>query len=180
MPSVFRTAAILVPLLLWLAAPASLAETRMYQWVDPVTGTTHLSGRPPAWYRAGDGGPRTFVFEDGRLVDDTARALPEDARRALRERAFRHAGAGPALAPALGAREDTGETEEVALTAEEEAELRALLGSEPALPGRTAEQRGEEGAEERETIARLKALIEAWDRRQTERAREVLEQRVRE
>lgn len=152
----------------------------MYQWVDPVTGTTHLSGRPPAWYRGAGGGPRTFVFEDGRLVDDTSRALPEDERRALREQAFRHADAEPALAPARHADQDVGTTEAVALTAEEEAELRALLGTEPASPAQPTAQAGEAGAEEREMVARLKALIEAWDRRQTERAREVLDQRVRE
>jgi hypothetical protein len=50
---------------------------RMYQWNDPATGTTQLSGAPPAWYRSGETGPRVFVFERGRLIDDTGVAVDE-------------------------------------------------------------------------------------------------------
>lgn len=59
-----------------LSAPAS---ARMYQWIDSATGTVQLSGSAPAWYRNARPGPRVFVFENGRLVDDTARPLPPTA-----------------------------------------------------------------------------------------------------
>lgn len=70
------------------------AAARMYQWVDPETGTPYLSGSPPAWYRSNDGGPRVQVWEGDRLVDDTqwrasverARRLREEAQRAQEER----------------------------------------------------------------------------------------------
>lgn len=64
--------ALLVIVLAALGGPATAhCAERMYQWTDPSTGRTHFSGRPPHWYRKGDG-PRVLVFEDGRLVDDTA------------------------------------------------------------------------------------------------------------
>lgn len=75
-------------LLLLLCQIAPAAAARMYQWQDPDTGTTQLSGTPPAWYRSNTDGPRVFVFEKGQLVDDTARKLPEDERKHLRRQAL--------------------------------------------------------------------------------------------
>lgn len=72
--------------LLVLFSHQSLA--RMYQWVEPDTGTTQLSGKPPSWYRSSDEGPRVLVFEKGRLVDDTSISVSQEARRDLRKRAF--------------------------------------------------------------------------------------------
>jgi hypothetical protein len=64
------------------------APARMYQWVIPETGGVQLSGEPPAWYRSGYAGPRVWVYENGRLVDDTAIAVPRAQREALRDSAF--------------------------------------------------------------------------------------------
>ena len=64
------------------------AEARMYQWVEPGVETTQLSGKPPAWYRSSAGGPRVFVFENGRLIDDTAVQVSDDVRQRMREEAF--------------------------------------------------------------------------------------------
>lgn len=64
------------------------AHARMYQWVDAETGNVRLSGKPPAWYRSGEHGPRVLVFENGRLVDDTAVILAPEQRKAYREAAF--------------------------------------------------------------------------------------------
>ena len=61
---------------------------RMYQWVDPVSGTTQLSGTPPTWYRSGQDAPRVFVFEQGQLVDDTGMTVGEGQRRQLRREAL--------------------------------------------------------------------------------------------
>src|SRR5690606_38346940 len=74
-------------LLLFLAC-AQAAEARMYQWIDPDTRTTQLSGKPPTWYRSPEGGPRVLVFERGRMVDDTARPVSESERQRLREEAL--------------------------------------------------------------------------------------------
>jgi len=30
-------------------------QAQMYQWTDPESGTTQLSGKPPAWYRSVEG-----------------------------------------------------------------------------------------------------------------------------
>jgi len=61
---------------------------RMYQWVDPDTGTPYLAGSPPAWYRSVEGGPRVQVFEDGKLVDDTSWRADDQRQRDLREQAL--------------------------------------------------------------------------------------------
>ena len=64
-------------------------EARMYQWIDPVTGSIQMSGKPPAWYRSSWEGPRVRVLENGLLIDDTAITVSEDETQALREEAFR-------------------------------------------------------------------------------------------
>ena len=81
------------------------AWARMYQWVDPRSGRTQMSGVPPAWYRSGQPGPRIFVFENGQIIDDTRISVSEDKRQTLREQAFKNA------APVIAAPEaDTGDT----------------------------------------------------------------------
>ena len=63
----------------------------MYQWQDPVTGTTHFSGNPPAWYRSNESGPRVLVFEKGRIIDDTNIRLSEESSNELRLQAIARA-----------------------------------------------------------------------------------------
>jgi hypothetical protein len=80
-------------MLRWLALVICMlqimpAMARMYQWNDPVTGTTQLSGSPPAWYRSGEDGPRVYVFERGRVIDDTGIPVTEDRRVYLRSQAI--------------------------------------------------------------------------------------------
>ena len=79
-----RSLLAIVLLAVTTAAPAA----RMYQWVNPLTGTPVLSGTPPAWYRSVQGGPRVRVFENGMLVDDTVIALSPKHSEELREAAF--------------------------------------------------------------------------------------------
>ncbi len=64
------------------------ADARMYQWTESDSGATHLSGKPPVWYRSSTGGPRVYVFDDGRLIDDTAIEVDDDVRDQLRQQAF--------------------------------------------------------------------------------------------
>ncbi len=63
-------------------------QARMYQWQDPETGTTHLSGVPPTWYRSANAGPRVFVFEKGEIIDDTGINISIEQRDLLRTRAL--------------------------------------------------------------------------------------------
>lgn len=63
-------------------------SARMYQWIEADTGSTQLSGKPPMWYRSALSGPRVFVFDNGRLIDDTAIEVDEEVRQQLRQRAF--------------------------------------------------------------------------------------------
>lgn len=67
-------------------APAA-AYARLYQWLDPASGIVHMSGAPPAWYRTGRPGPTVEVFENGRLVDDTAIHLTAAQDAAMRQEA---------------------------------------------------------------------------------------------
>jgi lipopolysaccharide export LptBFGC system permease protein LptF len=75
-------------ILIFLLLFSSAAEARMYQWVEPGVETTQLSGKPPVWYRSVSGGPRIFVFENGRLIDDTGIEVSDEVRQRLREEAF--------------------------------------------------------------------------------------------
>lgn len=142
--------AVLAALLAWSAA----VSARMYQWVDVDTGTVQLSGSPPAWYRGNERGPRVFVFENGRLVDDTARSLPAEEAAQLRAAAFgQPAPASPVLqAPLFDAPDE--------LAAVEAADLPAAA---PPPEDSTSRQ-----------IAEFKALLEAYDRAQESAAHEAL------
>ena len=64
------------------------AHARMYQWVDPDTSTTQLSGKPPYWYRNGELGPRVIVFDNGKVIDDTGIDVSVDENERLRQQAL--------------------------------------------------------------------------------------------
>ena len=64
------------------------AQARMYQWVDPDTHTTQLSGKPPYWYRNGEPGPRVVVFENGKVIDDTGITVSILENEKLRQQAL--------------------------------------------------------------------------------------------
>lgn len=159
---------LLISAVIVLSVPA---HARMYQWVDSDSGNTRLSGEPPEWYRSGEFGPRVLVFENGRLVDDTAVVLPPEQRKALREAAFleidyrreqdavkkleraalrearRREEASRQLSAQIKSQQQTSENK----TKEEDNAQAATAESAPgALDGGMVEQ--------------LKALISAWDR----------------
>ncbi len=75
-------------LILYFLLMTHVVEARMYQWQEPGVETTQLSGKPPAWYRSSAGGPRVFVFDKGRLIDDTAIEVSDEVRQRMRQRAF--------------------------------------------------------------------------------------------
>ncbi len=148
--------------LLASATALSAAPTRMYQWLSPSTGNTQLSGSPPAWYRGAAGGPRVLVFEDGRLVDDTAVAVAPAEGEVLRRRAFEdERGRAVGAPPIAGA----GESVEPAGQA-----------PPPEATKGPAETEAGQGVDP-EMVARLKEIISAWDRAQLEQASRLLEGR---
>jgi hypothetical protein len=142
------------------------ASARMYQWVDLGTGTTQWSGRPPAWYRGSQRGPRVLVFDGGRLIDDTARRVPDAERDVLRTQAFAPEPEAPT--PTVDATAEG--VDAVPPSSIEAAGPKAApvegprAGAEVPLPG-----------VDQATIERLKAIIGEWDRRQTEEAKRFLE-----
>ncbi|MCC7412687.1 MAG: hypothetical protein IT495_13810 [Gammaproteobacteria bacterium] len=158
-----------------LAAASPVCAGRMYQWIDARTGTTQMSGRPPAWYRTERPGPRVFVFENGQIIDDTARTVETDERAALRAQALRsadvhYAAAAGAAAPDDGAAPAADAELQALLPGGEDFDLDALLQAAPqaATPAPAATETDAQ-------LTRLKALIQAWDRQQTARARSVID-----
>ena len=131
---------------------------RMYQWVDAQTGTVQLSGAPPAWYRSSAPGPRVFVFEDGRLIDDTSRRLPAEETALLRATAF---GAPLPRAPVLDA--DLFATPTVGID---------VL---PPQPAPTPDALPPPDDSTSRQIAEFKALLEAYDRAQEATAHHTLD-----
>ena len=154
-----------------------VSAARMYQWVDPDTGTTQLSGKPPVWYRAVEPGPRTFVFEKDRIVDDTGISLSERERERLRQQALldaeeeREAAREKLLqAKRIKAAFDQkqGAEEEQNETVDSGEPVTTVAAEEPTSP--PLPDAGEMSAEE------MRALISAWELQQAERARELVQQ----
>lgn len=148
------------------------AHARMYQWVDPDSGTTQLSGKPPAWYRSGDAGPRVFVFDKGRVIDDTGIPLPETQMERLRQEAF------------LQAVEDRQQAMEKLLRAKRQKAALELKDSGEEVPEEV--QNAEAGPlMEPETPAaapdggptadEMRALIEQYELMRTQTARQLVE-----
>ena len=142
-------------------------NARMYQWVDPESGTTQLSGKPPAWYRSG-GGPRVFVFENGEIVDDTGVTVSEAERNRLRQQAF------------LQAEEDKSAAKDKLLEAkkleaalgvdQKEEEAVAKAEAQQLQPAQKAPVKEVTQQSEQDTINHMRALIEEWEARRTENA----------
>ncbi len=119
-----------------LVTNSAAHAAKMYQWIDPTTGTVQLAGAAPPWYRSAMRGPRVRVYEQGKVIDDTAYAAPDSPLdSALPSTPQAPGPAHPASAPVAG--EDR------------------QSGAPAALPTSSA-SRSEE----------FKALLEAWDREQ--------------
>jgi hypothetical protein len=171
----------------WLLAGGMVisasVEARMYQWVNPQSGYTQFSGQPPTWYRSARGGPRVVVFENGKLIDDTARQVSESVRESLRAQAFKKA--REVKPPVISEKEKP--TAPLPEKAEE---------TEPYIPERIEDHFAKKGeaaekadAQEppplmapkkpkdpdEETVEQLRAIIAEWDKRRTDEARRLLE-----
>ena len=167
-------------LIVLLLSYSSCISARMYQWVDPESGSTQLSGMPPMWYRNAENGPRVFVFENTKLIDDTNMSVSETERARLRQNAFLQAEEDRMLAKervleskrldaALAQKQNLEEAE----AAEDEPALEELVEAAPEpdmdlLP-----------EEEPVTIEQMRKLIADWEAVTTEKARGLLESQDR-
>ena len=133
-----------------LLSTMAVSEAQMYQWVNPRTGTVQLSGAPPSWYRGAQEGPRVLVFDQGRVVDDTAISVPARRRRELREAAFQAA------------------IDRQRLKALQQLEQVAKEDDRGEPVERLERREGTDAAPlSRATINQLKAIIAGWDQRRT-------------
>lgn len=157
-------------------------HARMYQWVDPDSGTTQLSGKPPSWYRTGKVGPRIFVFENGKIVDDTAVVLSEDHRILMRKRAFIEADKELEKARERFMESSRQRAEEAAkrksTAREDEEEIADRIESaqdevDTAMTDPAADV-DEERPQPKMTVEDMRELIEEWERQQEEQAREII------
>ena len=142
----------------------------MYQWIDPASGVTQLSGSPPAWYRSSETGPQVLVFENGRLIDDTRIAVSAVDRTALRAEAFgRTAASAPQPEPVENPAQESGSepVQAASAPAPEPAALPAQTGQEPAEDAKA-------------TIERLRAIVSVWDARRAEEAKDLIDRASRD
>lgn len=152
---------------------AGHAEARMYQWSNVVTGTVQLSGSPPAWYRSTTPGPRVFVFDNGRLIDDTAVTVSHEQRLVLRADAL--GTPEPPEPVALSVIRQNTLLDALENAALDGVDVTAVTEAFTAQQGREVENRGGLIAQ---TVAELKALIEAWDSRRLDEAKALLHNAV--
>lgn len=157
-------------------------SARMYQWTETDTGSTQLSGKPPMWYRSAASGPRVFVFDKGRLIDDTAVEVDEDVRQQLRQKAFvlveeDQQKAKDKLAKSLKIKQKfvedepkKAELEDRKETLKEAARDNELIVEEDFIDDQ------EEDASSENTVDDLRQLITEWENAQTESAKKALEQ----
>jgi len=160
-----QTACVVLSGVLCIVIPA---QARMYQWINPSSGNTQLSGNPPTWYRSPQGGPRVLVFERGKAIDDTAIVVPEGTRGELRSQAFQAQESTRAATIALE------------VSAEREAET-AAADSTAAEAGSSEQDTvarksalGDLTEMDADTVERLKDIIAAWDRTKLEQAKDLI------
>ena len=166
----------------------------MYQWVNPTTGNSQMSGKAPAWYRSETGGPRVLVFEKNQLVDDTAVGVDENQRHRLRGLAFHSRASDKEMA--FTASQAIATLEEKIQAIVESPAMEAYLKNPPSLaklestktksdtPSSVTDDQSKTGISNNqpaagesadERVERLKALISVWDENRTQEAKSVLE-----
>jgi len=172
-------------LVLLFLITAITVEARMYQWTEPGVETTQLSGKPPAWYRSTAGGPRVFVFDNGRLIDDTAVNVSDEVRQRMREEAYMlvdedRQKAREKVVKAKEARrklsKDEQESNEEASREEKvQQESTIELITEALFPKEKKEEQNNEANLAEQSIDELKAIITDWEKSRTLEAKQALE-----
>ncbi len=144
------------------------AQARMYQWINPSSGNTQLSGTPPTWYRGPQGGPRVLVFERGKVIDDTAILVPEGMRDELRSQAFQAQKSTRAATTTL---EVPAEVEAETAAADSTAAKAGSSEQNTVVRKSASDDLTEMDAA---TVDRLQDIISAWDRMKLEQAKELI------
>lgn len=178
---------------LFLLLTATSIEARMYQWVNPTTGNSQMSGKAPSWYRGEFGGPRVLVFENNVLVDDTAVYVSEEQRLQFRNAALQ---IEPDQKDTLTSAQAVAAFEERVEALVESAEMEEYLKIPPqdltenlseenlAAKEDDTDQDNQKVKSDQKLVAkessgervdRLKLLISAWDKNRTEEAKSLLE-----
>ena len=166
-------------------ALAETAYARMYQWTEPESGSTQLSGKPPVWYRSDVAGPRVFVFENGRLVDDTAVEVDDDVRERMRQQAFilveedrQKASEKMVKSQELKqkfVKEKPSKTEQATRETMEQEPSREELAAEASIIEEHLDNEDENQDNSENKLDELRAMIEEWEKAQTESAKKALE-----
>lgn len=153
---------------------STVAYARMYQWIDPDTGTSQLSGKPPHWYRSDIPGPRVIVYENGRVIDDTGIDLSEDEDERLRQEALIIVERDrlTAMEKLLQARRQQAVLE----SQQEESEELEDMGFEPLIIDEDeADDETSDNDRDESTAETMRALIEEYERMRDQQARDVVE-----
>ena len=168
-PCFDRGAVIALCLAGWLLVP-QLASARIYQWHNPNSGAVHLSAAPPGWYRNSGAGPRVRVYaSDGKLIDDTAIALPAAYAAKLREAAFQES-ARVQQAETVRRLERAAQREAARQARAERlraqaAQTTTVANSSAAEPAPKVESVAPDKLDAK-TVLQLKSIISTWDRQQ--------------
>ncbi|MBI1732050.1 MAG: hypothetical protein HYR49_04695 [Gammaproteobacteria bacterium] len=158
-------------LIAFLLLSGMLVSARMYQWDDPESGTPQVSGKPPWWYRSDEPGPRVYVIENGRVVDDTAVSVPDSQRQQLREAAFRRAEQDEARLKAKLEEAQRLQAERARRREQEVAEAEAKAPAAAATPAEEKPAAEKDAASE---VEAMRALVEEWEKVREESAKKIV------
>ena len=156
-----------------LICTATVCSARMYQWIDPTDATTQLSGHPPPWYRSSERGPRIFVFEQGRLVDDTGVRVSETERQRLRQAALMKVEEQRTIAKEKQLAQEQAREEKARQNAEV-MEEKSSVGEGKQAEGKDTKQQ----EEELPSLEEMKSMIEAWEKRRSQDAKRSVEDQL--
>ena len=163
-------------LLILLLSYSGSISARMYQWVDPESGTTQLSGKPPMWYRSTQSGPRVFVFENSKVIDDTGIEVSDLESERLRQRAFLQADEDRELARGKlleSKRLDAALMQKQAAITKDEEQQEPMI--EDFVDEEVPEVLPAASKKEPTTIEQMRKLIADWEKETTEKARGLLD-----
>ncbi|NKB36392.1 MAG: hypothetical protein GKR93_04375 [Gammaproteobacteria bacterium] len=159
-----------------LLASTQPVSARMYQWVDPDSGSTQLSGKPPMWYRSAENGPRVFVFEKSKVIDDTGIEVSDSERDRLRQRAFLQADEDKERARQKILQSKRFDAVLKQQQAAKQAELEKDKPSrEPIVEEDIDENPPPPLVTEPSKLEEMRKLIEDWEKAQTDKAKGILQ-----
>ncbi|NNE38098.1 MAG: hypothetical protein HKN08_07315 [Gammaproteobacteria bacterium] len=159
-------------IILTLLALSLSAHARMYQWIDPDTNTTQLSGKPPYWYRSGEPGPRVIVFDNGKVIDDTGVNVSDIENVRLRQQALIIV-----EQDRLSAIEKLrqAELQKAAFGVDEEEDEPMEIILDPVMEESTVDEGRQAEADDSEIEQQMRELLEQYEALKTESAKDVIE-----